>query len=179
LWPKIFSALFSQCSVGHLGNNSVGNETSALHSPWADLSGEMSLREARDLYLEVNGFSADSYTAPTFSFAMLGRTWTLPNSKARKRAIPLHDLHHVITGYNTDLRGEAEIGAWEIGAGCTNLFLYWINGNAVLFGGPLAPLRVWRAFRRGLKCRSLYKLGLDYEQLMEMSLEQAQRRTGP
>lgn len=146
--------------------------------PWASLSETMPLREARDLYLKVNGFTVEGYTAPTFSFRVLGRTWTLRNSDTRKHAIPLHDLHHVLTGYNTDLRGEAEIGAWEIAAGCTNLFLYWINSSAVLFGGPLAPLRVARAFWRGLRVRSLYKLKLDYEKLMEMSIGEARVLTG-
>ncbi len=28
--------------------------------------------------------------------------------------IPFNDLHHVATGYGTDVLGEAEIGAWEL-----------------------------------------------------------------
>jgi hypothetical protein len=38
----------------------------------------------------------------------------LPNSDARRKAVVLHDLHHVATGYKTDWTGEAEISAREI-----------------------------------------------------------------
>ena len=40
-----------------------------------------------------------------------------PNGAARVRAVRLHDLHHVATGYATSWVGEAEIGAWEREAG--------------------------------------------------------------
>ena len=38
-----------------------------------------------------------------------------PNSDARRRAVKVHDLHKVLTGYQTDIFGEVEIswvGAW-------------------------------------------------------------------
>jgi len=28
-----------------------------------------------------------------------------------------HDIHHMITGYGTDLSGEAKLLCWEVGAG--------------------------------------------------------------
>ncbi len=40
-----------------------------------------------------------------------------PNTKARKRLVLAHDLQHLLTGYGTDLIGEAELGAWELGTG--------------------------------------------------------------
>src|SRR5262245_44151067 len=40
-----------------------------------------------------------------------------PNTKGRKRVVQAHDLHHLLTGFGTDLLGEAELGAWELGTG--------------------------------------------------------------
>jgi hypothetical protein len=129
------------------------------------------VREGRDRYLAVNGFSMDTYTAKTVKADLFfGLKVTIPNTKARQKAIPLHDLHHVATGYGTDLVGEAEIGAWELVGGCTSFIVYWLNGSAVLLGLLLAPLRVLRAFRRARGQRTLYRSPLPYEQAVEMSI---------
>ena len=50
---------------------------------------------------------------------------TFPNTDSRKRAVPLHDLHHILTGYKTDWMGEAEIGAWELRAGCNSFITFF------------------------------------------------------
>jgi ubiquinone biosynthesis protein Coq4 len=41
----------------------------------------------------------------------------LPNFKWRRRALPIHDLHHVIAGYEFSSYGEFEMSAWEFAAG--------------------------------------------------------------
>jgi hypothetical protein len=41
-----------------------------------------------------------------------------PNTQARIRAVRYHDLHHVVTDYETNWKGESEIGAWEVATGC-------------------------------------------------------------
>jgi hypothetical protein len=55
-------------------------------------SRDVTLREARARYFQANGIDDD--------------------------ALPPHDLHHVATGFDTTLVGEAEIGAWELASGC-------------------------------------------------------------
>ena len=35
----------------------------------------------------------------------------IPNIEARKRVLPIHDAHHMVTGFDTTEVGEAEIGA--------------------------------------------------------------------
>jgi hypothetical protein len=130
----------------------------------------LTVREGRDRYLAENGFAVAEYHAPTFYVKVLGRRLPLPNPRSRRDVIPLHDLHHVLTGYQTDWRGEGEIGAWELGAGCNTPTLYFLNGGAALIGLALAPRRVWRAFRSGRKARSLYREAGDYEALLGMSV---------
>ncbi len=136
------------------------------------------VRGARDRYLELNGFTTESYTAPTFTLKFLGVRLSLPNTKARQRAIPLHDLHHVATGYGTDFTGEAEIGAWELRAGCTSLITYYLNGMAVLIGLAIAPRRVLRAFSAARGHRTLYRQQAQLDELLVLTVGELRARVG-
>ena len=79
----------------------------------------MTLGAARAAYYERNHFGADGGDSLDWlPVKMLGITFKIPNSEGRRRAVRFHDLHHVLTGYQTDFRGEAEIGAWELASGC-------------------------------------------------------------
>ena len=80
-----------------------------------------------------------------------------PNTRARVRAVRLHDLHHVLTGYDTSWRGEGEIGAWELASNCRDHWAaWWLDFSAALIGVAIAPRRVLRAFVRGRRERNLY-----------------------
>lgn len=125
------------------------------------------VREARDAYLGENGFQLADYQAESVLVKVFGIPVTIPNRPARKWAIPLHDLHHVATGYGSDIVGEGEIGAFELGGGCRRPFIYAINVAAMVLGLLVAPLRVLRAFRAGLRARTLYRHPYDYEALLE------------
>lgn len=136
------------------------------------------VREGRDEYLAQNGFSMDAYTKPTFTLPFLGREWTLPNPPARQRAISRHDLHHALTGYGTDYAGEAEIGIWELRAGCNTAFLWFINGLAVALGVFVAPRRIVRAWREAEGARSLYVDGRAYDALLDLDLVELRKACG-
>jgi hypothetical protein len=139
------------------------------------MDGDERVGEALGRYLDDNGFDERDYGADRFSVRLFGRDLRLPNSAARRRAIPLHDLHHVATGYGTDLAGEAEIGAWELAAGCDSPFLYLINGAAVAIGLCIAPRRVLAAARRGWRARSLYRGVVDAERAKAMTVAELRR----
>jgi hypothetical protein len=138
----------------------------------------MLLEEARDLYLAANGFRVEDYAAATFTIGILGLPLRFPNTEARKRVIPLHDLHHVLTGYGTDWMGEAEIGVWELRAGCNTFIAYFLNGGGVIIGLFLSPRRVWRAFRAARGQRTLYRDSVPYELLLQMSVGEVRTRLG-
>src|SRR5262249_34294752 len=97
------------------------------------------MREALDLYMAANGFSVRDYEAPTFTLRFWPFPVKFPNTTQRKRVVPFHDLHHILTGYRTDWIGEAEIGAWELRAGCRSLIAYFLNASGVVIGLFLAP----------------------------------------
>jgi hypothetical protein len=138
----------------------------------------MSMREARDLYFKNNGFSIAAYSAPTFTIKLLGIPFTFPSTARRKQVLPLHDFHHILTGYGTNWIGEAEIGAWELRAGCNSLVAYWLNGSAVLLGLFMTPRRVWRAFRSARGQRTLYGDPEPYAVLLAMPMDVLRRRLG-
>lgn len=101
--------------------------------------------------------------------------YPIPNTTARKRAVKVHDLNHLVSGYLTDRVGELEISAWELASGgCQRYTVAWLLDLAGLLGGLMAaPLRTYRAFVRGRREQNLYHLPL--ETLYPMTLEEAHR----
>jgi len=118
----------------------------------------LSLREARARFFAENGFGADGgYGKRWFKIGTKRIFVYLPNLEPRIKAVRLHDLHHVVTGYRTDWRGEAEIGAWEVAGGCGRYWAAWVlNFGSFAFGVIVVPRRTWRAFVRGRHSRNLY-----------------------
>jgi hypothetical protein len=125
-------------------------------------SHDTTLREARAQYFRENGIEEDGGYAKNWVRIKLGPVpVSFPNTAGRQAALLPHDLHHVATGYDTTLVGEAEIGAWELASGCGDYYAAWIlNLGAVAIGLFLAPRRVVRAFQRGWRCTNLYHLGV-------------------
>jgi hypothetical protein len=135
---------------------------------------EYSVERGRDAYLAENGFGVETYTAKYTPASFMGIPLSIPNTKRHQWAIRLHDLHHVATGYGTDMAGEAEISAWEARRGVRSLGLYVgaIVVSLALFGLVFAPRRTIAAWRTsGSSARSLFgRDDLDYDALLRMSV---------
>lgn len=129
---------------------------------------EVRVRAGRDDYLAENGFTEAEYTMPTVRLKFFGRYFDFPNSPNRQWAIPLHDLHHLATGYGTDFIGEAEVGLWELRAGCETPIVYALNGAAVVIGLFLSPRRMLAAYRAAKGARTLYRAPLPMEEVLSM-----------
>jgi hypothetical protein len=96
---------------------------------------------------------ADEWTCPVGPL-----TIRLPNFSWRRRAIDVHDLHHLMTGYPMTMRGEFQMAAWELGAG------RYADWRATLFCAPLllaglfwSPSRMRAAYKAGRRTVSLYR----------------------
>jgi len=138
-----------------------------------------SLRAARAQYFRENGLDEDGGYSKRWVKVQVGYIpmW-FPNTDARRRAVWLHDLHHIVTGYDTSWVGEAEIAAWELGSGCRDYYAAWLlNAAAVIVGVFIAPRRVWRAFIRGRQCTSLYNLNVD-ERCLDQTVDTVRKRLG-
>ena len=142
------------------------------------ISSALGVREGRDRYLRENGFDTSMYEKDWFDLDFFGFTVTLPNPEVRKKVVALHDLHHVATGYGTDLVGEGEIGMWELTAGCTTPFLYGINLLALGGGLLLAPRRMLAAHRDARGKRTLYVDGTPYDEILKLSVGELREKLG-
>jgi len=133
-------------------------------------SESLTVGEARSRYFAEAGFPPDGgYAAKFVQLAKLGPIpLGFPNSDARRKAVVMHDLHHVATGYKTDWTGEAEISAWEIASGCGRLWFAWyINLLGMTLGWVVNPGATWRAWVRGRHSRNLYPEGCSAKLLHE------------
>jgi len=119
------------------------------------------VRDARARYFRDNAFGDDGGYAKRWVRIALGPVPVfVPNTAARVRAVRLHDLHHVATSYDTDLVGEAEIAAWEVGSGCDGYVAAWVlNLYAMAIGLFVGREPTWRAFVRGRRSGNLYHEG--------------------
>lgn len=130
----------------------------------------MTMRAARAIYFHANAFGSDGGYDDAWVDFELG-TIPLPfrNTAARVRAVRYHDLHHILTGYATDIVGEFEISAWELAAGCKDFHAAWVLNLGGIAGGLLrAPGRTFRAFVRGRRDVSLY--GSAFEPLLDRTV---------
>jgi hypothetical protein len=116
----------------------------------------MTLREARAEYFAANGLPPDGGYHDRWVRIQIGPIpFAYPNTEGRRRVTLAHDLHHVLTGYRTDIRGEAELAAWEIGAGCRDRAGLQLELRVLGFGLLRWPREVYRAFLRGRRSRNL------------------------
>lgn len=124
----------------------------------------LTLRDSRAVYFTENGLPPDGGYGNRWVVIKAGAfpVFAFPNTESRRRAVPFHDLHHVLTGYRTTLLGEAEIGAWELGSDCTTSPIAVIL-NCQVFGFmlPRHPRRLLRAFVKGRRARNLYGTSHD------------------
>jgi hypothetical protein len=135
----------------------------------------LTLRAARQEYFDRNGFGDGGYAKRWVKLAAGPLRLYIPNTTARVRAVKLHDLHHVLTGYDTTWTGEAEIGAWELASGCGRYYAAWLlNLNAMAIGLAIAPRATYRAFCRGRASGNLYS-GTFRDELLERVVGDARR----
>jgi hypothetical protein len=130
--------------------------------------------------LRENGFTLEGYDEPMTPASFLGIPFALPNTARHRWGIMLHDLHHVATGYGTDLTGEGEISIWELAGGLRPLGLYVgsIVASGALMGMLLAPRRALQAWRAAASGRSLFGSKRSYEDLLAMSVGELRRELG-
>ena len=89
-----------------------------------------------------------------------------------------HDIHHILTGYSTDMRGESELAAWELGSGgCHHNVVFWVDRISFLFIGLLAfPIPTLQALYCGMGCRNLFSR--DIQELLEMDVASVKYQLG-
>jgi len=140
---------------------------------------ELTLKEARELYFQLNGFGDDGgYEGEWVDFKFGPIPFPFPNYAGHVRSVRLHDLHHALTGYGTDTLGELEMSAWEIGSGCADHHVAWVyNVMGLAAGTLLIPRWTWRAFFHGRQCGNLYRERFD-EKLLSRKVGEVRAALG-
>jgi hypothetical protein len=134
---------------------------------------EMRIADAIEDYYRSHGLPADGGVSGAWFQVHIGPlSIPLPNIPARRRVIFLHDVNHLITGYDTTFSGgEMEIGAFEVGASCGRYLVAWYLDLSVLALGLLVnPRGVFAGFVRGRRSASLYQQDLGAETLRAMTV---------
>ena len=155
----------------HTQETHAGGRDAARFQP------ELTLGEARARLFALGGFPPDGGYGDSWVVLKLWRIpLAFPNTAGRKRAVKFHDLHHVLTEYRTDWRGEFEIAAWEIAGGVNRYWEGWILDLLGFACGLLVfPRYVYRAFMRGRRSRNLYFDEWD-EAILARSVGEVRRR---
>jgi hypothetical protein len=141
----------------------------------------MTLLEGRDLYLRENGFSVSTYEERWARIPLVwGLAFVLPSPVSRRHALKMHDAHHVLTGYGTDIAGEAEISAWELSRGLRGLSAY-VKGivlSVFFVGLAMYPRRTWKALRVASGRGSLFGRHAQYDTLLGRNLGELRAELG-
>lgn len=125
-------------------------------------------------FYRENKFGEDGGANKSLAKVKLGwLTLYIPNTAGRKRALFFHDVHHLATGYGTDLRGEGEISAWELASGCRRYLAAWLlDSIGMSLGLLIAPRRTLKAFWYGRQCRNLYHGLISRDEIKSATVEE-------
>lgn len=132
------------------------------------------IRDALANHYVAHGLPMDGGASnPWFNVRIGPLTLRLPNPPARRRAVVMHDINHLVTGYNTTFsEGEMTIAAFEVGAGCGRLAIVWyINLSMLALALVVHPRAAFAAFVRGRRSASIYASDRDTAALTAMSVE--------
>lgn len=131
---------------------------------------EPTIQDKINEFLKANNFPEDGGTSQKIAwFKVLGPiSIPLPNLKTRRDHIYVHDVSHMLTGFDTSWKGEGAVSAWEIGSGGWKKF--WILWAFTLAGFGVGVLFYFKhtkaAFNDGLKMYNGLTRGWSKEKVL-------------
>jgi hypothetical protein len=143
-------------------------------------SDDLKIGDALQSYFSKYHFADGGYHSKWFKIKVGPAFIPLPNIKARVDAVKVHDLHHILTEYTALLKGETEIGAWEIASGCGKYYVAWLlNFGSFFYGLIIFPRPVFSAFMRGRRCRTNLYYNTQYgPDLLNKTVGELRKLTG-
>ncbi|MCX6214204.1 hypothetical protein [Spirosoma sp.] len=102
----------------------------------------------------------------------------LPNLESRRKNIYLHDISHLVTGYDVSWLGESSVSSWEIATGgWGRLYFPWLLTLwAMAVGVMLYPGQSYRAFQAGLRMKNALISDLTKQEMYQLSLAELRVR---
>jgi hypothetical protein len=150
----------------------------AIHAGWGPRDG--TVEQARDGYLSANGWTLEAYDARWTEASFFGIPFKVPNTARHRWGIKLHDLHHVATGFGTDLVGEGEVSVFELRGGLKDLGPYVASLviAGALLAALIAPRRALAAWKNAAGTQNLFRRGQVPEALLPISVAEFRARLG-
>lgn len=132
-----------------------------------EFNNELILKDALQLYFSKYHFENGGYHLKWFKIKVGPIYIPLPNTKARIDAVKIHDIHHILTEYKATLKGEAEIGAWELAWGCGKYYVAWIlNMGSFFYGLFFFPKSLLAAFLKGRQIIKNFYYDTNYNEML-------------
>ena len=135
--------------------------------------------EAIDAFYRAHDFGEDGGANQKWVWIQFGFfSIPIPNSESRRKNVYLHDVNHILTGYDTSWKGESAVSAWEVASGGWGilyipwLLTLWAMGLGVVF----YPGSVWQAFKRGRITLNAYTSGLRKEELFRLTVRELKQK---
>lgn len=102
----------------------------------------------------------------------------LPNLDSRRKNIYLHDISHLVTGYDVSWIGESSVSSWEIASGGWGRFYFpwFLTLWAMAIGVMLYPKQSYRAFLAGLQMKNALTGGLGKSEMFRLQLNELRLR---
>lgn len=111
----------------------------------------------KELGLAEDPFGSAAAAGRWWTFEVWGVTLYCYNFTWRRRALAYHDLHHVVTGYPCNMKGEMQVATWEFAAGpCPSRFGQLFCLPLVAMGAAAMPRKTFTAYRNGRRSKSLF-----------------------
>ncbi len=134
------------------------------------MDSDLKVKDVLENFYKAQAFPEDGSTAKWFQVSYGPLKVFYPNPKKRRDLIKYHDLTHILTGYKTTWTGEGEIAAWELASGFTAKHWagYLYSPLTLIVGIFISPRRVYKAFRRGLGQKNIYKLTMSISEIEDM-----------
>ncbi|MCW3466115.1 hypothetical protein [Chitinophaga nivalis] len=131
------------------------------------------VKEALQDFYQQHQYGEEGGTYEKFAWIKFG-FFSIPmiNTAGRRKHVYLHDIHHIVTGYDTSWKGESSISAWEIAAGgWGNVYVIWIMALwAMGLGVLFYPKSTLQSFRRGLTMHNALTCGLSKQDMYQLSV---------
>lgn len=167
-WPTYF------CTVSKL-THSVCLSQVMIVAP------AITVNEALAQFYQEHDFGQEGGIYEKWAYFKIGLiTIPIPNTKERREMIYLHDLNHIVNGYETTWRGESMVSIWEFTTGGWGYrpMIWGLIFSAMSIGFVLYPRAVFGAFMRGQYTRSLWSLGLSKQALLALTIPDLKRQLG-
>ncbi len=135
----------------------------------------MTTEHALSNFYNRNGYGFDGGASKKWVSIKFGPlTLPIPNFESRSQNVYLHDINHVVTGYDTTWKGESSVSGWEVASGgWGNLYYPWLLTLWALGVGVIFfPKATYQAFQAGLRMKNGLTGGLSKQEMYSLSLDE-------